>query len=201
MAQKPDTNACDTRVTLDGFLIAHGTALILPLAVIEGPFVSIATGFLAARGYFNGVLAFCLLATGDVVGDVLYYWVGRSGTAPLATVLRWIGVRATVPAKMQARLKANATRMLLIGKWTQSAGLVVLIGSGMLRISLPRFVLVNALATLPKTAVLMGIGAIAGEHVAVLEDHTTLTAIVLGVIGVAAIIVVLRRADGMRAGE
>ena len=33
------TSGCEPPVTLDGFLIAHGSALILPLAVIEGPFV------------------------------------------------------------------------------------------------------------------------------------------------------------------
>ena len=31
------------------FLIAHGSALILPLSVIEGPIVMVVTGFLAAR--------------------------------------------------------------------------------------------------------------------------------------------------------
>ncbi len=188
-------------MTLDGFLIAHGSALILPLAVVEGPVVSIAAGFLSARGYFDWVLAFCLLALGDVIGDLLYYWLGRSGKTPLGFVLRWLGVRGTVSPEMQARLKGNATRVLLIGKWTQSAGLVVLIGCGMLRVPLPRFILVNTLATLPKTALLMAIGAFAGAHVAVLEDHEVLTAVVLGVVGVAAIVLVLRRAESIGAGE
>ncbi len=188
-------------MTLDAFLIAHGSALILPLAVIEGPFVSIAAGFLSARGYLSWVLAFFLLASGDVLGDVMYYWVGRTGQSPLTRGLRWLGVRATVPPGMQARLKGKSVQMLLIGKWTQSPGLMVLIGSGMLRMPLQRFILVNALATLPKTAVLMAVGAFAGEHIAALEYHATLTAIGLAVVGVAAILLVLRRADGIRAGE
>jgi membrane protein DedA with SNARE-associated domain len=188
-------------VTLDAFLIAHGSALILPLAVVEGPFVSIASGFLAARGYVGWVLAFCLLACGDVIGDVMYYWVGRSGKTPLGFVLRRLGVRGTLSPQMQARLKDNATQVLLIGKWTQSAGLLVLVGCGMLRVPLPRFILVNTLATLPKTAVLMAVGAVAGNHVATLEDHATLTAIVLGLIAVVAILLVLRRAERVGAGE
>jgi len=37
-------------MTLDGFLIAYGSALILPAAVIEGPVVSIISGVLSAQG-------------------------------------------------------------------------------------------------------------------------------------------------------
>ena len=48
--------------------------------------------------------------------------------------------------------------MLVIGKWTHTIGCVVLIGSGMLRLPLPRFILINLLATVPKSAVLFGIG-------------------------------------------
>ena len=48
-------------MTIDSFLIAHGSALILPLSVIEGPVVSILTGFLSAQGYFHWYWALCLL--------------------------------------------------------------------------------------------------------------------------------------------
>ena len=56
--------------------------------------------------------------------------------------------------------------MLLIGKWTHSLGCVVLIGSGMLRVPLPRFILVNLLATVPKSAVLFGFGYFASRLLA-----------------------------------
>jgi hypothetical protein len=40
-------------VTIDSFLVAHGSALILPLSVIEGPVVTILTGLLSAQGYVH----------------------------------------------------------------------------------------------------------------------------------------------------
>jgi membrane protein DedA with SNARE-associated domain len=187
-------------VTLDGSLIAHGSALILPLAVIEGPLVSIAAGFLSAQGYFDWPWALGLLVCGDLIGDVTYYWIGRTGKTGLNGLLRRLRVRSTVTPDLQRHLKDHATKMLLIGKWTQSIGVVVLIGSGMLRLPLAKFILVNLLATLPKSAVLFGVGYFAGGHFPLFEHHLVIATIMLGLVGVAASMLVLRRADDFGTG-
>ena len=182
-------------MTLSGFLIAHGSALILPLAVIEGPIVTLLTGFLSAQGYFDWCWALCLLVCGDVVGDVIYYWVGRTGRTPLAGLGRWLGVRRAVSPRLQRRLTHNATRMLLIGKWTHSVGGLVLIGSGMLHLPLPRFILVNLLATLPKSAVLFSFGYFAADYYPLFERHIVLGTILLCGMGAAGVALVLRRGN------
>lgn len=187
-------------MTIDGFLIAHGSALILPLSVIEGPVVTILTGFLAARGYFHWYWVLCLLICGDLIGDLIYYWIGRTGRSPLAALARRLGVRRTVPQEVQDGLAQNAAKMLFIGKWTHSIGWLVLIGSGMLRMPLPRFILLNLLATMPKSAVLFCIGYFVGNRYPVLERHVALETVVLCAVGVAAIVLVLRLADGIWAG-
>lgn len=187
-------------MTIDSFLIAHGSALILPLSVIEGPVVAILTGFLSAQGYFHWYWALCLLICGDLIGDLIYYWIGRTGRTPLAGLALRLGVHRTVPPEVQDGLRHNAAKMLLIGKWTHSIGWLVLIGSGMLRLPLPRFFLLNLLATIPKSAVLFCIGYFAGNSYPLLERHLGLGTIVLCAAGVAAIVVVLRQADGIWAG-
>ena len=198
MAPKSITNDCEQSVTIDSFLIAHGSALILPLSVIEGPVVSILTGFLTAQGYFHWYWALCLLVCGDVIGDAIYYWIGR---APLAGLARRFGVRRSVPQEVQDGLRQNAAKMLFIGKWTHSIGWLVLVGSGMLRLPLPRFLLLSLLATIPKSAVLFCMGYFAGNYLAVLERHVTVAIIALCVLGVAAIVLVLRRAEAIWAGR
>jgi membrane-associated protein len=188
-------------VTIDSLLIAHGSALILPLSVIEGPVVTILVGFLTAQGYFHWYWALFLLVCGDLIGDLIYYWIGRTGRTPLTGLARRLGVRRTVPAEVQAGLAHNATKMLLIGKWTHSIGCFVLIGSGMLRIPLPRFIVINLLATIPKSAVLFCVGYFAGDCYAVFERHYAFGTLVLCAVGAAAIMLVLRRADDIWAGR
>jgi len=184
-------------VTLDGFLIAHGSALILPLAIIEGPIVTILAGFLTARGYFDWYWALFLLICGDLIGDVLYYWVGRGSRTPLAGLGRRLGMRGTLSPELQRDLTQNATRMLFIGKWTHSIGCLVLIGSGMLRLNLTKFILVNLLATVPKSAVLFGFGYFAADYYPLVERHVVLATLMLCALGAAAIALILRRTDSI----
>jgi membrane-associated protein len=182
-------------VTLSGFLIAHGSALILPLAVVEGPVVSVVTGFLTAQGFFTWYWALPVLMCGDLIGDVVYYAIGRAGITPLGCIGRLVGVRGGLTPAFQRDLAGNATKMLLIGKWTHTIGGLVLVGSGMLRLPLSRFILVNLLATVPKSALLFGFGYFAGDHYPFLERHYVLGLLALCIIGVGSIALVLRRTD------
>ena len=184
-------------MTLDGFLIAHGSALILPMAVIEGPFVSVLTGFLSAQGYLPWLAALILLICGDLIGDVIYYWIGRTSRTPLSGLGQRLGMRPVLTPELQRGLTQNAAKMLFIGKWTHSIGCLVLIGSGMLRLPLARFILVNLVATVPKSALLFSLGYFAGDHYSVFfERHSALAMILLCAVGVAAMVLILRRGDG-----
>ncbi len=195
------TSGCEATVTLDGFLVAHGSALILPLAVIEGPVVSVLSGFLSAQGYFVWYWVLCLLVCGDLIGDMIYYWVGRTGGGALAGLGRRAGMDRILTPELRHGLTENATRVLVIGKWTHSIGCVVLIGSGMLRLPLPGFMLVNLLATLPKSAVLFGLGYFVGDDYPLLAPHAGVLVVLLCAIGAAAIAMVLRRGDRVGAGR
>jgi membrane protein DedA with SNARE-associated domain len=188
-------------VTLAGFLIAHGSALILPLSVIEGPVVSIVTGFLAAQGYFDWYWALPLLVAGDLVGDVICYWIGRAGLTRLTFARRRLGIGGALTPALQNQLRRNAARMLLVGKWTHSVGCLVLVGSGMLRLPLARFILINLAATVPKSALLFSFGYFAAEHYPLVARHTVLGTGVACVAGLAALALILRRTDGIWASR
>ncbi len=174
-------------MTVSGFLIAHGSALILPLSIIEGPVVSVVTGLLSADGYFAWYWALPLLICGDLLGDLLYYGAGRLGR----------GMRRRVSPPLRLALAGNATRILLIGKWTHSLGCLVLIGSGVMRVPLARFVLVNLVATVPKSGLLFGVGYFIGDQLPLLESHSVAVAAGLGVAGLATMATILLRADGV----
>lgn len=188
-------------MTLAGFLIDHGSALLLPLSVVEGPIVSILAGALSAQGFFHWYWALGLLVCGDLIGDVIYYWIGRKGGAPFAGLGRRAGMDRLLTPELRQGLTRNAARMLVVGKWTHSIGCVVLVGSGMLRLPLPRFILVNLLATVPKSAVLFGFGYFAGADDPLIAPHAFLVSAVLCAAGLAAVALILRRADRVGAGR
>jgi membrane protein DedA with SNARE-associated domain len=190
-------SGCNPPVNVEGFLVAHGTALILPLAIVEGPIVTLVTGFLSAQKFIAWYWAVAILLCGEVIGDLMYYWIGRTGATPLGFLGRRIGIRPP-DAEVQRGLTENATRMLLIGKWTHAVGFVVLVGSGMLRVPLPRFIVVNLLAATPKIALLFGLGYFAGKYYPYITHHAFIAALFLCVVGTGALLYVLWRVVAAR---
>ncbi len=182
-----------TLADLSAFVAGHGLLLLLPLAVIEGPVVSVLAGVLCAQGLLHWEAALPLLALGDVIGDFVYYAVGRFSQGWLHRMAVRLHLPTEVGTELIARVSGHATRMLLIGKWTHAIGGVVLVAAGVARVNPWRFAAVNTLATLPKTALLLGAGVWAGANVVSLFARYGAVVPVLLVLGVLAVIVLLRR--------
>ncbi|MCB1359868.1 MAG: VTT domain-containing protein [Rhodobacter sp.] len=133
-----------------GQMRSHGLLILAPLAVLEGPVVSIVAGYLASRGVLllRAVIPVVILA--DLLGDVALYALGRWGR-------RFLPPRPAL-ARMARRLRDDGTRILVLGKLTHTAGFAVLIAAGVARFPLGRFVLVNLVATIPKSLVFLALG-------------------------------------------
>ena len=95
------------------YLAVYGYAALLPLAIIEGPAVTVFAAFLAAQGVFDVVGVYAIVVLGDLIGDVLHYAVGRWAAA------RWAAKpRAAKP--MAADLVASgwgAAGRRATGRW------------------------------------------------------------------------------------
>ena len=176
------------------FLSAYGYLLILPLSIIEGPIVTMLAGLLLASGHLDWRIVLSIVVLGDLIGDALHYALGRWSWKPLINLSRWYGLTETKAAKLERSVKQNATRLLLLGKWTHAIGGFVLIAAGMARVPLAWFLLVNLLATLPKTVVLLLLGYYAGQHLPAISDWLLYAPLVLLPIGAAMVALFVRRA-------
>lgn len=148
-----------TEADIGALIRDYGMLIIAPLAVIEGPVVSVVAGYLAKAGLIAVPQAFGVLVIADLLGDVILYTIGRRGRARVA--LPWLaafGVTQRRLAQVLRAFRANGGRILVIGKLTHSAGFAVLLAAGMARMPLSRFLMLNLLATIPKVAVLLGLG-------------------------------------------
>ena len=174
------------------FLIAYGAAFILPLAILEGPFVSMLTGSLSANGFVSWHLALILLVGGDLVGDALYYAAGR-----FSGFERILNKRLIPDMALIETLRSHPAKSLIIGKWTHTFGCLILIGGGIARVPFGRFLAINLAATIPKSAVLFGIGYFAAGWLAAPRRHVTAGLIVLGFAGIALFALLRRSARAM----
>jgi len=139
-------------------LATYGYIVVFPIAVAEGPIISVLSGFLVGSGVFNPYIAFTVLLMGDVLGDSIYYAIGRyGGRKVIPKVSAYFG---TTPEKMtvfEEKFHKNDWKILLFAK-TQAVGSIVLMTAGFVKMSFTRFVFVNALGSAPKIILFMVIG-------------------------------------------
>lgn len=147
---------------LVALLKLHGLSLLAPLAVIEGPIVTIvAAGFAGAIGARLWEIAMIVIAA-DLVGDVLFYGIGRAGPKilPRRFRARFEGARS---ASMAAHFAVHGGRTLLLGKLTHSLGAVVIVAAGAARMNLWAFLGWNLIGTIPKSLFFIGLGYWIGQ--------------------------------------
>jgi membrane protein DedA with SNARE-associated domain len=185
------------------YLAIYGYVALLPLAVIEGPAVTVFAAFLAAQGVFDVVGVYAIVVLGDMIGDLLYYAVGRWAAGHWARQStadrdgRWVAQVRRRVSVLAPRIRTRAGTMLLFGKLTHAAGFVVLLAAGAARVDLRRFLAFNLLGTLPKSLVLVLLGYWFGKLYASLQGDLRIVGVLMFVLAVSALLVAASRMMAM----
>lgn len=181
-------------VTLTTLMQNNGLALLLPLAVVEGPIVSVVAGWLARLGLLPLGWAYAVLVLGDLIGDALHYAVGRSGARFLPA--RWrvrFGLAGAGAGQLARHFGESGGRTLVVAKLTHSLGFAALIAAGAARMPLGAFMWYNLLATLPKSMAFLMLGYGLGHASVLIDSWIWRVSLVLLVAGVGVVVWVFRR--------
>jgi len=161
---------------LASLLSRYGYAVLFPVAVVEGPGAAIVAGALVGSGQLDGVTVILMLVAADLVGDALYYALGRWGHTPL---LERIGARLKITkdrlGPLEKHFRKHELKLIMLGK-TQALGSVILYFAGAVKMSFARFMLYNLLGTAPKILLFVSIGFFVGQtiiHSAKSVDYIT----------------------------
>jgi membrane protein DedA with SNARE-associated domain len=141
------------------FLASQWGYLFLVLtSFILGPLIAVIAGILVSLGSLNWWWAFVALTVGDLVGDFIYYALGRYGQGKWSErVMEWFGFTKSRRVEFDKVFERHAIKILLINK-TQAIGSVALIYAGVIKMNIVRYFRINLLGTLPKVALFMVIG-------------------------------------------
>ena len=180
---------------LQHILAVYGYAAMLPLSVIVGPPVTVFAAFLAAQGLFDPVVVYAISVLADLLGDLLYYAVGRWLLQWLADERRgrWAARLHERASLLAPRIRRRAGAMLLFGKLTHSAGFAVLLAAGAAHVKLRPFLWYNLLGALPKLLVLVLLGYWFGRLYASLEGDLRIVGLVAFVLAGSLLVLGARR--------
>ncbi len=148
------------------WIILYKYPILFLLTVIEGPIVTVITGFLATLGYINAYIAYAIIVSGDLTGDVIYYIFGRIGQEKfLEKWGRYIGVSKESADKIKKHFSDHGGKTLLLGKLAHGIGAVFLFAAGMSKMPFLRFLWFNLAATVVKSLALILIGFYFGQAI------------------------------------
>ena len=139
--------------------------LIFPVAIFEGPIVSVISGFLVSLGFLNGIAAYVVLVLGDLVGDSMYYSIGRywSNSAWAKKIMRPLGYSENTEQIIENYFAKHKGKTLLLAKFSYGLGGASQVVAGIAKVNYRQFFLFSLLGTLPKSLILILIGYYAGS--------------------------------------
>jgi len=156
----------------------YGYFIIFPLAVVEGPMIAVISGLMVAEGFLNDIPTFSVLLLGDLVGDTLYYCVGRYGGRPIMTKLsKWLakGENRNI-VKLEKHFDGHGAKTLIFGK-TQAYGAAILTAAGAAKMPFLRFFLVSFAGSGVKITLLLLIGYFFGKSYRNIDNYFYIAAL------------------------
>lgn len=167
--------------TIIALASTHGLAIIAPLAVVEGPIVTVIAAWLASRDILNIWAVSAVVIAADMVGDLALYALGRWGLHKLPKSWRdRLGLNRARLLGLAKHFRVRGNRTLVIGKLTHTAGAAVLVAAGLGKVRLWRFFWVNLLATTPKSLFFVALGYSIGAAYAGIDNWITRASLILG---------------------
>lgn len=138
--------------------------IFFPIAVIEGPIVSIIAGFLVSLKIFNIFLSYMIVLAGDAVGDTILYALGRWGGLPLIQrVGPYLGVTPVRMEKVKEQFNLRGRRAITFSKLFHGIGMAGLIAAGSLKIPYWKYISTCFFVTIFQAAAFLAIGIFFGS--------------------------------------
>ncbi|MGD0976906.1 MAG: DedA family protein [Minisyncoccia bacterium] len=148
------------------WLLKYRYLAIFPIAVFEGPILTVIVGFLASLGIFNLLISYTVIVLGDLTGDSLHYAVGRYGGRKFIEKWgRYVGLSFEKIEPIERQFEKRGNTLLFWGKAMHGLGGAFLIAAGLIHMPFRKFILSNFWPTLLKSAILLMVGFFFGQSI------------------------------------
>ena len=181
-----------------GLLEIYGYWLLFPLAIMEGPIITVISGFLVSLGIFNLFVVYAIIVVGDILGDAFWYLLGRHGggwkyTRPIEN---FFGLTPERIESTREKFHTHRYKMMMASKLVHGVGSAGLLAAGMVRVPYLTFATTCLVVTLGQAAFFLTLGYFFGQAYEVIGqylDYFAAAALVVGCIGIVAGVWYLRR--------
>lgn len=140
-------------------IIRYRYVILFPLAIVEGPIITIISGFLCSTGFFRLYLVYPIVILGDNIGDFLYYSLGRWVSSDLLERFgKWIGITPKKMDGVKDYISINPNKTIGFSKIILGIGVAGLVLAGKSKVPFGRFFKICFLTSIAQSAVYLGAG-------------------------------------------
>jgi membrane protein DedA with SNARE-associated domain len=140
-------------------LLTYKYLLLIPLAIAEGPIVSVIAGFLATLGIFNLLVVYVIMVLGDIIGDAIFYYIGYSGK----NLFRYFKVNEEKIEKAKLYFEKNHNKAIAGSKIMWGIGTAGLIAAGALHVPYKRYFKTCATYSFAQSFIMILLGIFFGQ--------------------------------------
>ncbi len=152
------------------FLARYKYEVIFPIAVLEGPIVTIISGILVARGKLSFLPTLAIIFAADMLSDPALYLLGRSGRHLLHKI-PFIKVPPARLKQLELQFAHAPWRTMIMGKLSYGLGSLFVIAAGAARMPWPKFLRYMATVDAVKSALLLTLGYFFGRAILHLSGY------------------------------
>lgn len=145
---------------------------LFPVTVLEGPIITVIAGFFVSQGALNFLLTYLVVVTGDLTGDIFFYYLGKYGRLKL--IDRWghyFGANRERVNKLMEQMQKNTAKVMITGKIIEGTGALVQMTAGAAHIKFRQFFILNLIPTLPKSLLYLLLGFYFGQAYVVIAKY------------------------------
>ncbi|MDB5254373.1 MAG: putative rane-associated protein [Parcubacteria group bacterium] len=157
---------------LQALLLSYKYILLLPIAIFEGPLVTMIAGFLVAGGYMDFWLTYLIVLVGDEIGDILHYALGYFGGVKFIKRFgKYIGVSDEEIFATNRLFKRRGKLTILLSKVLHGIGGVIQIVAGAVKMPFEEFFYYTLAGTLVKTFIILSVGFYFGKQITQINSY------------------------------
>ena len=162
-------------------LLIYKYLILVPLAIIEGPIVSVIAGFLTTLNVFNPLVVYVVMVIGDIAGDGIFYYLGYSGKK----LFNYFKINEEKIEKAKVYFEKNHQKAIAGSKIMWGIGTAGLIAAGALHVPYKRYFKTCALYSLGQSLIMMLLGIFFGQAYVIIGkylDYYTTTVSILALV-------------------
>ena len=170
-------------------LLTYRYIILIPLAIIEGPIVTVICGFLVTLKVFNPLAVYVVMVLGDIVGDGGIYYIGYSGKR----FLKYFRVTEEKLEKAKTYFRENHKKAIAMSKLIHGIGFTGLVAAGAIHVPYKKYFKTCATISIIQSFVMLILGILFGHAYVVIGKYLNYYAAFVSVLALIVLVIIFLR--------